>query len=348
MGLLGLEDDDFYDQPLADQAALSDRLFDQGFTGVGLDGPTTVDVERRATLPVVGARVATYEDMARVSFQRRAVLVATRLEANRTFAALATSPDELPPERPPAPRGDRPPTKGKGAVFALYDARARLGLPWRPGTYLLGLLLQDVASPRLRVTLTEPPSALGDPETARWVAEHRRVGFPEHVSPRLAPGEDLPRYRPQGDDPTPPAQPGLVLDATRVAVIGRPCVVRGALRLTPRRGEVVRPRPAADDPMGSSWQDVGEDEATAVVAVTLVVVSSERGAPSVHVLQVPSRDPLPDPAAPGEVTATFAVDLRTLGTFGRIETLFVYAFAGEHMAGPAPVGMISEEMLRER
>lgn len=346
MGVLGLTDEEFWDASLVDQPALAERLFDAGFTGVALDAPGVVDVDARATLPMIGARVATYADLRRVSFRHRAMLVATRLESNVTLAALAESPDRLPPERPEPPR-DRPVQRGTGAVFVWSDARERLGLPWRPGTYVLRLVLEEVASAPVRVRLVRAPSHV-DPQLEAHLAARRLTPYPQHVSPPPEAGRDLPSYRPSSDGPAPPAAPGVELAAPRVAVLGRPCVVRGALRLVPTRGEVVRPRPPQTEPTppGGGWQEVGDDEATAVVRVTLLVVTEGRSVPATIELHVPCYEAIPDPAAPGEVTASFAVDLQRLAPFAGPQTCFLYALSGEHAAGPARVAMIPPEMLR--
>ncbi len=340
--MLGLEDAAFWDGPLPADGALTDRALAAGLRGPILDGPARVPLAARDTLPALALRVDELAAMREVDLARHGVLVATRLPSGETRAVRLVPPDQLPPARPPRPtRGPVP--KGLGSVVRRLELRELARLPWEAGTWQLALVLHGQRSAPLRVALEAPPPAYEDPEVARYLAE-RRQGFPEHVAPPPALEADgLPSYRP--DDAPDPPEAGLALAVDPVSVVGRGCRLRGALRVVPRRSEVVRPAPA--EPEGTGWQDVGDADATAVLRVTLVVVATDRPGPAVIELQVPSYDPIPDPAAPGPVTARFAVDLQRLARFDGAVVLWVHAVHGEHLAPPLKAAWVTPEMLTD-
>lgn len=63
-------------------------------------------------------------------------------------------------------------------------------------------------------------------------------------------------------------------------------------------------------------------------------------------LKAPSYDPIPPGEKAPMVTGHFALDLLAAGAMARLpQTVFVYAFSGEALEGPVPVGLVTEAML---
>lgn len=345
MGLLGIEDAQFWSEPLKDQARVTDRLFDEDLRGLLLDAPRRVGVEERQTLPLVAGHHASFRELKQRELGRAGVLVAVEDGGAQLTAERLVPRDHLPTHLPPPPPADAKFADGTAVMLTLHEARELLHLPWRRGRWRLQLLLADQTSERLEVELVEPPR-FQDPAAAKFLEQHRRTPFPRPVSPR--PGGDV-SYRPAKDGPAAPGAPGIALGLARVGVAGEPVLLRGALRRRPRPGEVVRRRPAeepADLGEGYRWQDVGDPEATAVLSVHLVLlVGGVDVAPSVVGLQVPSYDPPGDPAAPAEVTACFAVDLAALGLDAQGE-VFVRAFSGDLVSEAARAVLLRPDALR--
>lgn len=349
MGFLGIEDAQFWAEPLKDQNAVTDRLFDQDLLGLLLDAPRRVPVAERQTLPIVSGHHASFRELRQRDLRRLGVLVAVERGTGQLLAGRLVPPDQLPPDLPGPPPKEEKVADGTGVMLSLHDARDLLHLPWRKARVLLQLLMADRTSERLELELVEPPR-FQDPAAAKFIAEHRRTPYPRRVAPPPGKAGALPDYGPSKEGPAAPAAAGIALALPKVAVEGEPVVLRGALRRRPRPGEVVRPRPAEPEPADLAeelrWQDVGDPAATAVLSVHLVLlIGGVDVAPSVVVLQVPSRDAAGDPAAPGEVAAHFAVDLTALGLDATGE-VFVRAFSGELVSDAARVAIVTRDAMR--
>jgi len=80
---------------------------------------------------------------------------------------------------------------------------------------------------------------------------------------------------------------------------------------------------------------------TAIVPITLVLTGSDRPAPVVLPLKLPSYDPVDRNADSAIVSGYFAIDLCKLSDIAAIEqTVFIYAFSGEVMVGPVPIALV--------
>ncbi len=119
-----------------------------------------------------------------------------------------------------------------------------------------------------------------------------------------------------GEAPAVAGDMGLALRSDGAALLGRgaSCFVRGAARISSRYARAT--------PEG------------AAVPVTLVAAPARGGDPLVHALLAPCD------GAPGVTSARFAVDLLAFPAMRREGTFFVYAFAGDAMAGPCLVSML--------
>lgn len=328
MGFLALPDVHFWADPLAAQVEVGLELVRSKVLGVLLDGPTSVDLEGRETLPVVVAQAATFADFDRADAARHGVLSAVELESGQALAARLQD-QEL---APPGPAGAATPSrKGVGAQLWLAEARKRLGLPWAAGRWLLALHVGERASNRHEVRLARSTSPEDAAAAAPLLLEERRRRL------QAWPAAELRR---DGDPaaPPPPERPGVALELDRVTVLraGAPVEARVAFRL---------PAAPADRPLDGA-EVPGAPGARAVLAVTLLVVGTELVEPALFPLRLPSLD---DPGAPDGVTGRAVVDLRRLpGFVNHPQTYHAWALAGEQLAGPVTFTLLSEEQVLDR
>lgn len=375
MTTLSIPEADFWSEPRRTQLDVADRLLDDGFRGLLVDAPRTVDLKQRGELPLVIARAATHAERRGPPFEAHAVLVAVRLPSNQVLVGRAFKPKEARPG-PPPPSGPAP----KGASVVLYDldVRERLpGLPWRPGEVLTRVLYRDLASNCARTTLGAPAPA--DPAVAAFVAA-QPVAFPQPVWPPAGA-----RWSRAEGDPALPAGPGIELAVDRSVVIPARgearCELRLAARVPWRPRYAVRPKPpegpkppAPDDggeafeldepteralrgaearaaearALGLVWQDPADPKATAVVPLMVVAVRADAGGTITFPLQVPVHAPLDPDAPPETVELHAAVDLLELPYGLRLAggTTFIYAFTDGLMAGPVPTAVLREQDLK--
>lgn len=326
---LGLPPDAFWSDPLSTYDVTVDALLQDGRPSFFIDAPATVEVSQRETLPVVAIRAAA---LTPPSFEDAAVAVAVDLVSGRAHVGMAIAQDYI---REPAD-GEVPLGGALAGQGFVIDVRERLDLPWYPGEWLISLLYQDQATNRVRVRLTPPASAYRDPAVEAFLEEQRRQHVPAVYPPS---GQPLPRYGQQDASPPIPDDVGVSLTAKRVNVMGAEagCPVYGSYCLPVSLVSWVPPP-----------EEEGEGIApTAVVPITLVGTGSVDPAPQVARLLVPNFVPRERIEEAGEVRGYFAVDLCALTTAGQQEqTLFLYAFAGEAMAGPVPAAFVSEAQIR--
>ncbi len=133
-----------------------DALLEDGFTGVAIDAPFSVDVSRRATLPVFGvfARPAAQ----RADFTQDAMVVIVDRDGPGFASAAALLSEKGDP-------GDDDPVGGSGVIaesFA-FDARARVAsLPWGRARLRVYVAHRDMLSDGINVALEgEQGGALG-------------------------------------------------------------------------------------------------------------------------------------------------------------------------------------------
>lgn len=323
-GALGLTTEEFWSDPYRTRDAIEDDLLtrQEAKTIVGL--PAIVPLDVRDTAPLVVLRVASNEARSHMPFRSNAIVTAVDLTRNQAYADLAIEPRRRMKQQP----SDAMPAGWGGEAFVV-DLRERLNLPWQPGQYLVTLLLQNEASPRLRTALVSSSGAQAI-----------------DVQPQLLllnppPGPRVP------DDQTPPvpADVGieLVLPRTKQIDDSAPTLLRGSFRVPLRPHHRVVPGPDAD----RLFQQLGEGapRPTAVVPMMVVATGSASPTPFVWQLVLPVFEEV-DANSP-IVGGTFVVDLDELANVRGVEqTLFVYAFSAEAMAGPVPVAFTREASRR--
>ena len=331
-----LQGAEYWTKPFKNTSALMFTAVTRKRASLTIDAPPDVDFAERKELPVPVLHVASQRDLAQFRFQDTALLTGVRLEDGLVKVASAMV----------APPADREPddeehdeTSFAGGTYTL-DARARLGIPSERGTWVFTILLRDIVSNRVRSRVGKTAD-WNDPEVARFLAEQALPPAPS-VSP--APDSPLPGYFAVAASPAVPTEPGLALAAPRVVVTkaGEKAVVAGSLRVA------VQPRQITARAEGEPYPAVAGKAVGAVLPVTVIALSSNKHDPlhMVLTMQVPSFDAVPAGATDAVVTAHFAFDLfAQRGVQRAAHTYFLYAFCGEHMAGPVPVGLVTEDML---
>lgn len=325
-GPFELADAEFWSEPLKNL----DKVSEAHETGPGrvlvIDGPGEVDLEARKSLPIPVYYLAPQTDTRSFAFQDIAVILLSRLEDRAVFCGMAADPLTIPRE-PATEAGD--PTVLIGSSYVL-DLRKHPQIPWRPGTYLVTLAMRDLVSNRARVRLGPSPAKFKDPEVEKFLREQAPPA-PAPVSPE--PGDPFPSYRPDAKSPPLPEEEGIALAVDRVVVTSKDAraALRASFRLAPLRGELI--------------SGAAEGSPAAIIPITLVLTGTETIFPLAFTVRAPAF------GKPGDamLTGHFSIDLLDIPHFKtRPQTYFVYAFAGAAMAGPAPVGLVSEDMLPGR
>jgi hypothetical protein len=264
--------------------------------------------------------------------------VASCAEQGDVRVGLALHPGKEPARRKPkasrAPKGfpEAPPDKSVSFVPFAVDARAQLErLPWAPGGWTFWLLLRDVVSAPARVRLERPagPKAPAPASAA-----------PPWPAPVWPPEGDHARYQDVDDAPAPPAAPGVALATAERALVptepGARWLLRAGWRLP------VRPQDRVPEPREGQPPPPFAPEVQAVVPLTLVITASGAAGP----WRVPLRLPCVELSG-DEGQGRLELDLLRLPGAPRApgETYFIYAVAGDVLAGPAVTALVSEDAL---
>lgn len=363
-GPLGLKDAEFWDDPRRTEDEVHERLLAQEFLGVVIDAPARVPLGARDTLPVCGVRATTFAENLTLSIPAAAVATASCLETHEVRAGMAFVRKTPASIGAPLPVPDDP---GEGVTIGNFetDLRARLGIPWRPATWIVTFLVRERVTNRVTVKLAAGKGGgFADPAVAALLAAKRRPRYPQPIWPLPVPGKALPSYRLRPDSPAVPEAPGIALAVERLVreAADAQVVLRGSFRLPLLEREVVKPADPADAAAlegldddardealkdGLAWQEPGDAEATAVVPITIVATGAERAAPLVLTLQVPVFEPIDPTADAPEVTGHFALDLLSQpgGERLRGQTSFIYALCGQALAGPATVALVDPRLV---
>jgi len=329
---LDLVPDAFWQGP---EGAMGDYVLGamkRGQRGTLIDVPDVVELLLRTTLPMVGCDIVTDRALSLSRFREQALVVAISPETGRVLVQAAFEPPSEPPA--PLPQFAGADTEGvNGSTFAL-DLFERPGIPAVADEWIVTVIARDRVSNRIRTSLVDDATVWHDPAVAAYLAQRRREAGPPAPSPPPAPaGHALPSYRHEPISPPMPQSTGIALGVERVVAIEprARCVLAGSFRLPVMEGSRV---PAARRAPGGP---------SAVLSITLVVTTSDAPGAVVLRLAVPVYD-LPDTAE--EARGYFALDLFTMpGIAQRPRTCFVYAFAGEEMAGPTPVALVDADLM---
>lgn len=378
MGLLGLDDEDFWSDPFRHRAAViarldglpvddddapapapSDEALDDawmasvaafaaehpeageaapegGDTGIFLDGPGAVRNDLRDDVPLAGVRRYTGSVAAAQRFRERATLVVVRLASNEVFAGRLFAwkePADSPPT-PPPDASEESDTLREPLVTDFFVVRVReriAGFSMRASPVRAVVLCGDERSNAVTVSVDDAPER--DEAVAAFIAANRSPGFPRAISPARIAGAPLPTYLRTAQSPDDPSY-GIALAAPSQVRSGGPCVVHASFALPVLDREVVRPFDATQDRfarlVGAPWVDVGDRDATAVLAIHLLLVGDALVEPVVLRLDVPVYGALA-PVARGH----FAVDLGAHPAMVRVAGRYaLWAASGEVLVGP--------------
>ncbi len=329
---LGLMAHEFWQDPYCTRDTVVETLRSQEFVGLALDAPPAVDLDAHTTVPAVLLQGTTLVDADTLVFENETVAVAVDTVTGDVHVGTFVEPIVLdaPLVPPAAPSGE-----GLSYSLTATDLRARLDLPWTPSTLLVTALQRDRVSNRVRVRLA--PS-YEDPAVQAFLDEQRRAMPQSPVRP--LPARPTPYYGPTQFNPPVPETAGIALAPRRLAVLGDEAgaLVAGSFRLPIERRQVG----------GPTRHDIAALTGiySAVVPITLVLLGRRVTGPWVLRMDVPSYDALPEGFDGGEVTGHFVVDVCALGVVpADAQTLFVYAFSGEAMAGPVPMALVDPSSL---
>jgi hypothetical protein len=329
-----LRGDEYWTAPFKHQSELLFSTVGEMKKAIVIDAPPAVEIGVRDTLPVPLVYSTSMEDAESFAFDQNAVLVAVRLDDGAALTRAAV--DRLTQdEAPGGGRGDPDTFVGR---TALVDLLERFTLPAKPANYLLTVVLRDLVSNRVTTKLVRSASTYADPEVEKFLRE-QPLPLPAPPGPLPLPGAQLPAYTKGADSPPVPAEPGIALAVPRLVVPRRQrsAVLTGSFRAAVPRRETTWRKGMPPIPSG---------QPTAIVPITILLVNTANEPPAQISLRVPSFDPVDPEAERPVVTGHFAVDLLGLPDVGvRAATHFVYAFAGEAMAGPTPMAIVTEDML---
>ncbi len=342
-GDFGLEDGQFWIATQPD-GGLMDRLLDDEALGLHLDGPKQVVLAEHETLPLLGVRICEPADNLKREAKPWALIASIRLENNEVFVANAFHVEQQP--SPPAEEDLQDlPDCVLGDALVLELTR-RYGIILQPGTYLTRMILGEQISNEVRTRVVR--HEVRDPEVAAFLQGYKRPAYPRRILPQHVATRALPSYEHEAQTPMPPESLGVVLSLPRVHVHRKtdPCIARGAFRLPLKAREIVRPQPldTHGKPVADSgWVNIGDEEATAVVPITLVFQGDRLREPVVLRLQVPTYDEAEENTP---VTGHFNIDLMALTDALRFpQTYTAWALHGERLEGPFKMAIVSEDML---
>ncbi|NVZ65063.1 hypothetical protein HX867_23425 [Pseudomonas gingeri] len=341
----GLTDSQFWSDPDRMTFQTARRLKAEKFSGIRLYAPRQVPIDLRESLPLILFQVASFREAFRMNFQDNALIVMVDIARHQLLVGFVTAPDvlSLPQDIDPTEIPE-----GTTAQQDTLDLRQHLQLDWKPATYLICIVVRDNVSNRIRVQLTRSPRAYVDPEAERFIAAQKRKLPLPAIWPPLAPrpiadtpaSEQLPDYRHRPDSPDLPEGFGVELAMDPVVPMrpGARLMLRASFRMPASAGIVTAQHPTSSPPI------VAGQMPTVLMPITLLLTGSERAAPSVWRLIVPSFDPLGEPIDTASVSGYFTFDMLAVEDLRTpLQTYFVYWFCGEAMGGPSRLTLLSQD-----
>jgi hypothetical protein len=148
----------FYDGDTSFFGEVEDKLADTDFQGLAINAPRAVQVNMYNKLPVILAVQRKSLRIWEVPLKENTVLVGANLDTAQAFFNTALwDPRDQFRDRPARLKREPKPTgsdaEGISTELFWIDARARLGLPWKPGKYALGIIYYDWVSNVIEVEL---------------------------------------------------------------------------------------------------------------------------------------------------------------------------------------------------
>jgi hypothetical protein len=271
----GLDEGEYWTNPNRTLEATVQEAVRQDFRGLLLEGPRTVDTERRSTLPLVGLRSATFEENFYLRHVSHAVIVGVSSGDNSVLAAPAWQ------DKSEDKEDYTPPAEGFPEGFSLspfdLEVRERLPeMPWGPGKWTFTLYLFNQQS---NPVLVEFKAGMRTQEGS----EEPPASHPQRIRPAPDP-EAGHSFAKSAESPELPGGEGIALkmDRKEIAPGSRACMLRGAFRLKALPGERLDARPGEPAPAGA-------EGAEAIVPITLLLLGKEIAGPYLFTLHAPAR-----------------------------------------------------------
>jgi len=335
--------DDQYFHDFSDQiGAIEQELSRQNHLGIFVDGPKIIDGAAHDRLPILAIEHRTFEEGGKANFAKHAAVIGIDLDRNIVYANKAVEQeDNFIEEAPASLPGEALETpKGSYAKYEVFDARTRLGFPWRAGNYRFFVALQHQVFEPLNTVI----ALANDAGTQRTGG----TALPTLISP--LPEEPLPSFRSQKDSPQSPNAPGIAVTvAPTITLRGDATApLYAAFSLKPLPSELVTPeewRARVDEhsrqnKIVQNWLQTDHNERvkqlaitpSATIPITLVVLGSIDGFITSFTIRAPSYARI---AADGTVRGNFALDLlRVPGIPKTAQTYYIYAVSGEILEKP--------------
>jgi hypothetical protein len=321
-----LQGDEYWTKPFKNDRDLAERTIFKNQPGFFIDGPPLVDLAVHDTIPLPIFTCFTQKEAYALPLMTYAVVFAMRLEDRKSFFGFAVPRDHPLPRTPPGTVANE---TSMMTDNLLPDLKQRIGVGGDSGTYDVVVLLREHVSNRVRIAVKQ--SERGTGLAGERLVQQKALPAPETVLPPPVAGASLPSYRRGKTSPEIPGAPGIAISAPRKSVLrpGAQVDISGSFRVPLLEHELTGAGP-------------GQDSTTAIIPMTLVAFSTDEDdfGPFVLRMQVPTYDAI-TPAQPIG-TGYFAVNLLDFpGLRAKTATVFVYAFVGEWMAGPIPVGLVA-------
>ena len=315
------------------------KAFQTTHFGILIDGPTTVRIKERDTLPVFTYYMGTYRQAATRNFPHSAIVVSMDPARNEIYVApfIRRRPEaNLSSKRLPE---DQIP-KGYAMAFKSLDVRERARIPWRGGRIVTQVILFDLASNRIETRLEAGIDTFVDAEKQKFLEEMRANSDPQAPYPAT----HLPQSATDLKPPPIPEEMGIALSAPRVAVLDgdNPLPLRVAFRLPALPEELVKPDHEEANIHRKLIQRDGKIPYAACIGIHLVAVGSAKTTPFVYKLQFPVAS-VTGTDEKKTASGEFCIDLRKLEQFPAFDqTLVLYAYAQEWASEPAMIGLIDQ------
>lgn len=308
-------------------------------SGLLFGAPSRVDLNRDTSLPLLALVACSTADP--IDLHSNGVVVVTRRENNATLAETWSEWRDSGPPSEEAPT-DEPVLHSFTVSTYGLDLRERMpSIPWRPGKLLVRVIVGDRVTEPCAVSL-DGGSLDADPDVRAyldWAAM-------QQPAPPLPPRSPIAvDYRPNAQTPEVPSRPGITLDLQKVSISarGHSLALRGAFNLPVLAHERI-------PLMSPDRFDAEGRTVVARVTVTLVVVGHDTPGPAVIPLRLDARSfVIEENREPTHAVGVFSLDLLLHPDMARIQQRYsVYAFAYEHMVGPLPLALVSEELIPTR
>lgn len=339
--MLKLPDTGYFQLAEARRSGLLDELILlDGFQGIALGGPATVDVGSRDRLPLLWAKRAGNIRNWQVVAERNSTLIVSDLASGKiTVQNAFAGPKKIDyRDLPKSAEGDPKDVvapQGATASCDILDVRQIMNLPWRPGRFAISLVMFDWIANILEVELKRDgapmspgeadPLAIPRAVAAEWEQKRQKAAKVTYPAFAFSPAAKTPKL--QGE--------GIALNVPESFTGGTaPWLIHGSAHLKLSPGNLVQP-PAPTSPAEKA-DPTTPSVPDAILRVSLLLAQLDAPLRKIDVeIPVTGKGPL---KAGDEVDVAFTVDIKAvLHSELPIAKYQVYAAGGNQIAGPYPL-----------